>query len=53
MYLNHIEVKMKAEIQKMTVKYFHVRYYCIPNPDTDERTERSFKSEQKKLHVEA
>lgn len=39
-YLNHIQMKIKVNSYKMTVKYSHIRRDYISKPDTDEKTRK-------------
>jgi len=54
-YLNHIEMKIKVNSYKMTVKYSHIRHDYISKLDTNEKNQKSHSSLNRKkyLYVEA
>lgn len=54
-YLNHIEMKIKVNSYKMTVKYSHIRHGYISKLDTNEKNHKSHSSLNRKeyLHIEA
>lgn len=39
--IENIEVQIKAQSQKVTVKYSHIEHDCIPKSEADENTQKS------------